>query len=254
MDTGCVFSTILQTNAKNATHSLMTSKLIKSLDTEYLWKSLVERYSVTFSVEFNELKINNKYKLHHLLVTFVMQLAGSNMEKYNELVIFIKNYINDTFDKKIICLTGEGYIEKLLLLDFLYGLNPSIAVSIPLRHINKVHSSFLSIYENKKYIMIENKNYDIKNIIGYLKKMTSGESSYYRPIGTFGFEVKTLDFNFKCFVSSPSKYLYELNDPGFIRKTHIIEINFVGEHEYLKNIADSLINYKEEVIQIINCL
>lgn len=74
MDTDCVFNTILQIDAKHGTRCLLTSKIIKSLDTKYLWKSLIERYSVKFSVEFNNLKMDNKYKLHHLLVTFLMKL------------------------------------------------------------------------------------------------------------------------------------------------------------------------------------
>lgn len=183
MDSDCIFSTILQTDAKHTTHFLMTSKIINSLDTEYLWKLLVERYGITFSVEFNDLKMNNKYKLYHLLVTFLMQLAGSNMEKFNVLVTFIKKYINDTFNKNIILLSGDGYSEKLLLLDFLYRLNSNIVVKIQPFYATDERLTLDGRYDNKKYIIIEDVNYEIENITDYLIRMTYGRLIYYRQLG-----------------------------------------------------------------------
>ncbi len=245
MDIDCLFSSLLYANTKDVVNCLLSCKFIHSLDTEYLWKLLLEIHYKKYNIQLNNMNFVNKYKLYYILVSFLTQLSNNNTEIYNELITFIKKYLDNTLDTKITCFGGNGYNEKIQLINLLHGLNPEMSVKINPKRINtiKLHNS------NKKYIMINNLNYNVKNIAGFLKRMVSGETIYYKRLSWEN--PKQFIQNFKCIVPLPTLTLE--GDPELIRRSHVIQINSSDIKDW-SYIVDELLGHKEKVIQLINHL
>jgi len=130
MDVDCLFSSLLYANTKDVVNCLKSSRVVHSLNTEYLWKLLLESHYEKYKIELNNIKFNDKYRLCYLIVSFLMQLSGNKTERYDELVIFIKRYLDNTLDNKITCFGGDGYDEKIQLIKLLYGLNSEMSVKV----------------------------------------------------------------------------------------------------------------------------
>src|SRR5437868_10671190 len=74
MDIDCLFNSLLFSELDNILNSLLINSSIKQLNTEYLWKSLLERDYKNDNIEISNCPYICKYKLHNGIMKINIQL------------------------------------------------------------------------------------------------------------------------------------------------------------------------------------
>lgn len=183
---------------------------------------------------------------------FLRNITGYDTENYNKLVIFMKKYIDRELDGQIICFGGDGYNEKLLLVRFLYKLNPDGVAKLHTKTLEKTFNfkNLHKLIENDilKYIIIKNTDYNLDNISGLLKEIVGGD------------EISYLDKKDPKYVKCDFKVILPLATDDFSDKhgslrmrSNVIKISSSEMNiNDLRNVVNELLKHKDDALKIIN--
>ena len=196
----------------------------------------------------------DQYHISHNVEAFFRSITGSDTEDYNKLVIFMKKYIDRKLDGQITCLGGDGHNEKLLLVRFLYKLNPDGVAKLHTKTLKKTFNfkNTHKLIENDtlKYVIIKNTDYNLDNIDGLLKSMVGGDNFCYLDKK----DPKYVKCNFKVILPLATNNFSDKHKSLRMR-SNVIKINTSKmDINDLRNIVNELLKHKNEVSKIINSL
>jgi phage/plasmid-associated DNA primase len=182
---------------------------------------------------------------------FFMSLAGNDVDKYNQLLNFSKEFITGTQKIPVMHLCGGGSNGKTTLINLLVILAEQNGIKTVNMCNNNINMSIFEKYGiGIRYIIIQDvSNNKLNKMSGMIKMLTGGDSIYCK------------DPNHKLVTFKPKiNFVIESNviiksddcDCGLLMRIKTINMNATfNETNKDLNIMEKLLNNKNEIIQFI---
>jgi len=156
-----------------------------------------------------------------------MDLANDNLNNYNEILKFCKDMINETLEKPIVNIIGNGLNGKSTLMRVIHMLMSHKIEKIPKFGLSQ--SFFSNLYsDNLRYIEISDvDNKDIAKMFGNMKSIVAGEDMQIRKL--YARSITTVKPNIKFIIVSNG--IFNTNgDAGINRRTKIIKMEAIFDN------------------------
>ena len=209
-----------------------------------------------------------------LFKQFFTNLSNGNQEKFNELIKFSQDVINETLDenKPVIEIVGSGSNGKSALIRILCEL---VAPKMMIADVNTLKNIYTTFSESIRYIIVNDLDSDDIKLFSGIVKELSGDDPIYVRTPVINNELQ-LSNKGQCYLlpvrskdEAPQmihkfvpnvKFIHVTNysinhdDPGFNRRKRIVQMN--AEFTALNpltdhNIANKLLIHKDELREFI---